>query len=236
MLRLTGWLSLCHRVRDKRGGTYPRKYHMLHDELVNAFDAETLDPRWMDVLEKLLSQNKSAVRTVALRWCESPENRAVNATSAYQNANSLSSGFESIQTPEALADRQRILGRRHNSQPDKHKNRAQCKQSDLKKIELREKMMKNRYEKSNWAHKPSSIQGTKIELLKVRNGYTECKKYVRRSRESNIYRVPGAGLHQWDWWGMIGRCWKNSHICCRKKPQISISGSNWHRGEDREGT
>ncbi|MGX8042918.1 hypothetical protein [Proteus mirabilis] len=51
MLRLTGWLSLCHRVRDKRGRIRGNIY-MLHDEPVNAFDAETLDPRWMDVLEK----------------------------------------------------------------------------------------------------------------------------------------------------------------------------------------
>ncbi|EAB8122372.1 TPA: helix-turn-helix domain-containing protein, partial [Escherichia coli] len=64
MLRLTGWLSLCHRVRDKRGRIRGNIY-MLHDEPVNAFDAETLDPRWMDVLEKSCYHKNKSVRCVA---------------------------------------------------------------------------------------------------------------------------------------------------------------------------
>lgn len=45
MLRLTGWLSLCRRVRDDRGRVRVRgNIYAQHDEPLSARDAESLDP------------------------------------------------------------------------------------------------------------------------------------------------------------------------------------------------
>ncbi|ELQ9311857.1 helix-turn-helix domain-containing protein [Serratia marcescens] len=49
MLRLTGWLSLCRRVRDDKGRVRGNIYAQ-HDEPLSARDAETLDPTWLDTV------------------------------------------------------------------------------------------------------------------------------------------------------------------------------------------
>lgn len=49
MLRLTGWLSLCRRVRDGQGRVRGNIYAQ-HDEPLSARDAETLDPTWLDTV------------------------------------------------------------------------------------------------------------------------------------------------------------------------------------------
>ena len=65
MLRLTGWLSLCKRVRDDRGRVRGNIYAQ-HDEPLGYRDAETFDPGWLKLVEdSCLSRNK-AVRMTAL--------------------------------------------------------------------------------------------------------------------------------------------------------------------------
>lgn len=65
MLRLTGWLSLCKRVRDDRGRVRGNIYAQ-HDEPLGYRDAETFDPGWLKLVEEsCLSRNK-AVRMTAL--------------------------------------------------------------------------------------------------------------------------------------------------------------------------
>ncbi|MEQ4973864.1 STY4528 family pathogenicity island replication protein [Enterobacter cloacae] len=65
MLRLTGWLSLCKRVRDDRGRVRGNIYAQ-HDEPLGYRDAETFDPGWLALVEEsCLSRNK-AVRMTAL--------------------------------------------------------------------------------------------------------------------------------------------------------------------------
>lgn len=110
---------------------------MLHDEPVNAFDAETLDPRWMDVLEKVV--------ITKIRVCGAwPALTALKTEPSMRHQHTrmqlIEQRLESLQTPEALADRQRRIlnGQTAQLHPGKHKNRAQCKTPDLK-IELREK-------------------------------------------------------------------------------------------------
>lgn len=51
MLRLTGWLSLCKRVRDT-GGRVRGNIYAQHDEPVSAKDAEMFDPGWLDMVGK----------------------------------------------------------------------------------------------------------------------------------------------------------------------------------------
>lgn len=65
MLRLTGWLSLCKRVRDDRGRVRGNIYAQ-HDEPLGYRDAETFDPGWLTLVEEsCLSRNK-AIRMTAL--------------------------------------------------------------------------------------------------------------------------------------------------------------------------
>ncbi|EOS93144.1 STY4528 family pathogenicity island replication protein [Erwinia tracheiphila] len=65
MLRLTGWLSLCKRVRDNLGRVRGNIYAQ-HDEPLGYRDAETFDPEWLTLVEEsCLSKNKS-IRMTAL--------------------------------------------------------------------------------------------------------------------------------------------------------------------------
>ncbi|MEG3127037.1 STY4528 family pathogenicity island replication protein [Pantoea cypripedii] len=63
MLRITGWLSLCKRVRDDKGRVLGNIYAQ-HDEPVTFRDAEQLDPRFLDtVASACLSKNITISQT-----------------------------------------------------------------------------------------------------------------------------------------------------------------------------
>lgn len=161
MLRLTGWLSLCHRVRDNRGRIRGNIY-MLHDEPVNAFDAETLDPRWMEVLEKSCYHKNKSVRSVAWAMLTALK---IDLTMQHHHTRMalIEQRLGAIQTPEQLANCQRLI-----IEPEK--NRTQSKKPSSK-IELSTKKNENT---------PSS----KIELsAQTQSGSTVRKSnhYVRNS-------------------------------------------------------
>ncbi|KTS15299.1 STY4528 family pathogenicity island replication protein, partial [Pantoea dispersa] len=65
MLRLTGWLSLCKRVRDDRGRVRGNIYAQ-HDEPLGYRDAETFDPGWLTLVEESCQNRNKAVRMTAL--------------------------------------------------------------------------------------------------------------------------------------------------------------------------
>lgn len=185
MLRLTGWLSLCHRIRDKRGRIRGNIY-MLHDEPVNAFDAETLDPRWMDVLEKSCCHSNKSVRSVALSVLKALK---TDPTMQHQHTRMTIIGqrLESIQTPEALANRQRRIlnGQESQSHSGKHKkNRTQCKKPDSK-IELSAKNdEKKPGPKIELSAQTQSDSGVRKSNCYVRNTFTQSVKntYVEQER------------------------------------------------------
>ncbi|QTF09680.1 helix-turn-helix domain-containing protein [Brenneria izadpanahii] len=64
MLRLTGWLSLCRRVRDDKGRVRGNIYAQ-HDEPLSARDAETLDPTWLDTLAAACEHKNRTVNQTA---------------------------------------------------------------------------------------------------------------------------------------------------------------------------
>ncbi|PHM29083.1 STY4528 family pathogenicity island replication protein [Xenorhabdus innexi] len=64
VLRITGWLSLCKQVRDSSGCIRGNIY-MQHDEPISALDAEILDPRWLEILEKSCFHENKSVRFTA---------------------------------------------------------------------------------------------------------------------------------------------------------------------------
>ncbi|EGS9018148.1 helix-turn-helix domain-containing protein [Salmonella enterica] len=66
MLRLTGWLSLCKRVRDS-GGRVRGNIYAQHDEPLSAKDAEMFDPGWLDMVGKACQHKYREVRDTACR-------------------------------------------------------------------------------------------------------------------------------------------------------------------------
>ncbi|MGL4858659.1 MAG: STY4528 family pathogenicity island replication protein [Enterobacteriaceae bacterium] len=65
MLRLTGWLSLCKRVRDKNGRVRGNIYAQ-HDEPLGLRDAEHFDPGWLDVVAQACQHDSKTIRLTAL--------------------------------------------------------------------------------------------------------------------------------------------------------------------------
>lgn len=64
MLRLTGWLSLCKKVRDGKGRVRGNIYAQ-HDEPLSARDAETFDPGWLDLVADACRHKSRAVNETA---------------------------------------------------------------------------------------------------------------------------------------------------------------------------
>lgn len=64
MLRLTGWLSLCKKVRDGKGRVRGNIYAQ-HDEPLSARDAETFDPGWLDMVADACRHKSRAVSETA---------------------------------------------------------------------------------------------------------------------------------------------------------------------------
>ncbi|HEY3591494.1 MAG TPA: STY4528 family pathogenicity island replication protein [Buttiauxella sp.] len=65
MLRITGWLSQCKRVRDARGRVRGNIYAQ-HDEPLSCRDAETFDPGWLDLVASSCQHRNKAVRMTAM--------------------------------------------------------------------------------------------------------------------------------------------------------------------------
>ena len=66
MLRITGWLSLCKRVRDEKGRVRGNIYAQ-HDEPLSFADAEMFDPHWLKtVAEACLSSNRTVSATAKI--------------------------------------------------------------------------------------------------------------------------------------------------------------------------
>ncbi len=65
MLRLTGWLSLCKRVRDDAGRVRGNIYAQ-HDEPLGLRDAEHFDPGWLDAVAHACQHGNKTIRLTAL--------------------------------------------------------------------------------------------------------------------------------------------------------------------------
>ncbi|WP_263064706.1 STY4528 family pathogenicity island replication protein [Dickeya dadantii] len=64
MLRITGWLSLCKRVRDAQGRVRGNIYAQ-HDEPLSCRDAEMFDPGWLDLVAKSCHNKNKSIRMTA---------------------------------------------------------------------------------------------------------------------------------------------------------------------------
>ena len=100
MLRLTGWLSLCKRVRDKSGRIRGNIYAQ-HDEPLNAADAEYFDPGWMGAVEQACSHTNRTIRLTAIAILKAIKS-APDMRHRHSRVALIEARLSAPQTPQAL--------------------------------------------------------------------------------------------------------------------------------------
>lgn len=176
MLRLTGWLSLCKRVRDASGRIRGNIYAQ-HDEPLSAHDAEVFDPGWLDAVEEACRHGNRTVRLTALAVLQS-----LKSDSAMRHRHSRVAIIEvrlsGYQSPQAMAN-----SRREQDELTHAQNRTQS-ESPGSETELSTQMGEN---------KP----GSDPELSRKTRGCDPVRKpnrYVIRTStqcvEKNTYTAP----------------------------------------------
>ncbi|WJV38619.1 STY4528 family pathogenicity island replication protein [Raoultella terrigena] len=111
MLRLTGWLSLCRRVRDDKGRVKGNIYAQ-HDEPLSARDAETLDPTWLDTVAMGCAHKNRTISQTAWTVLSDIQN---DPTMRHQHSQmaAIAERLGSPQTPQQMAAR--VSQRQDNS-------------------------------------------------------------------------------------------------------------------------
>jgi hypothetical protein len=103
MLRLTGWLSLCRRVRDGKGRVRGNIYAQ-HDEPLSARDAETLDPTWLDtVAAACRHKNRTVSQTAWAVFSDIQHDPSMRHQHSQQAA--IAERLGAPQTPQQMAAR-----------------------------------------------------------------------------------------------------------------------------------
>lgn len=104
MLRITGWLSLCKRVRDEQGRVRGNIYAQ-HDEPLTLLDAEALDPGWLDTVAQACRHKNATIsqtaRAVLLDIRDDPMMRH-----RHSHISLIEQRLGGVQTPRELAARQ----------------------------------------------------------------------------------------------------------------------------------
>lgn len=70
ILRLTRWLSLVQRRRDKSTGRHQGNLYVLHDEPLSPFEAIQLDVEYLDLISRALSHASKAVQSIGYHVLE----------------------------------------------------------------------------------------------------------------------------------------------------------------------
>ncbi|WP_179627453.1 STY4528 family pathogenicity island replication protein, partial [Escherichia coli] len=105
MLRITGWLSLCKRVRDDKGRVRGNIYAQ-HDEPLTFCDAEAMDPRYLDmVAEACMSRNRTISQTARDILGEIKHDPGMRHY--HSHISQMEARIGSAQTPGQMAARQR---------------------------------------------------------------------------------------------------------------------------------
>lgn len=106
MLRLTGWLSLCKRVRDSSGRVRGNIYAQ-HDEPLGFRDAEYFDPGWLDAVAQSCQHNNKTIRLTALAVL-SDIKQDKSMRHRHSRVALIEARLASPQTPQEFALRQAI--------------------------------------------------------------------------------------------------------------------------------
>lgn len=104
MLRLTGWLSLCKRVRDD-GGRVRGNIYAQHDEPLGLRDAEHFDPGWLDAVAQACQHGNKTIRLTALSVL-SDIKQDTSMRHRHSRVALIEARLSSPQSPQELALRQ----------------------------------------------------------------------------------------------------------------------------------
>ncbi|MEQ1977480.1 STY4528 family pathogenicity island replication protein, partial [Xenorhabdus sp. SGI240] len=106
MLRITGWLSLCKRLRDEHGRVRGNIYAQ-HDEPLTCRDAEILDPHWLDtVSEACRSKNRTISQTARDVLTDIKDDPLMRHR--HSHIRLLEERLNAVQTPQQSVMRQKL--------------------------------------------------------------------------------------------------------------------------------
>ncbi|PLY36732.1 hypothetical protein F164LOC_13720 [Pectobacterium carotovorum] len=160
MLRITGWLSLCKRVRDEYGRVRGNIYAQ-HDEPLSCRDAETFDPGWLDLVARSCGHKNKSVRMTALNVLEAIRNDP-SMRHRHSRVSMIEARLDSPSTPSQLASLQRGMQPGSNSELSK------------KQGEIREKSLSSESELSDG--NSNNTQSSESELCLKSTGYNQVRK------------------------------------------------------------
>ncbi|MDC9589415.1 STY4528 family pathogenicity island replication protein [Xenorhabdus sp. XENO-10] len=114
MLRITGWLSLCKRIRDEHGRVRSNIYAQ-HDEPLTCRDAEILDPHWLDtVVEACCSKNRTISQTARDVLTDIKEDPLMRHR--HSHIRLLEERLNAVQTPQQRVMRQSLQQGKHQTE------------------------------------------------------------------------------------------------------------------------
>ncbi|MCP9269655.1 STY4528 family pathogenicity island replication protein [Xenorhabdus sp. XENO-1] len=114
MLRITGWLSLCKRIRDEHGRVRGNIYAQ-HDEPLTCRDAEILDPHWLDtVAEACRSKNRTISQTAWDVLTDIKDDPLMRHR--HSHIRLLEERLNAVQTPQQRVMRQTLQQGKHQTE------------------------------------------------------------------------------------------------------------------------
>ncbi|CDL84540.1 STY4528 family pathogenicity island replication protein [Xenorhabdus cabanillasii] len=180
VLRITGWLSLCKQVRDSSGCIRGNIY-MQHDEPISALDAEILDPRWLDILEKSCFHKNKGVRFTARAILQEVKDDPL-MKHQHSRIKIIENRLGVALTPQQLAAEQDII-LSDNDISSKNKNRTQPKSLSSKSELSQSPPILEPSSKIELSIKSSSYNGVRNSNHYIRN-FTHSVKETYVSEES----------------------------------------------------
>ncbi|MBN3264426.1 STY4528 family pathogenicity island replication protein [Pectobacterium brasiliense] len=169
MLRITGWLSLCKRVRDEYGRVRGNIYAQ-HDEPLSCRDAETFDPGWLDLVARSCGHKNKSVRMTALNVLETIRNDP-SMRHRHSRVAMIEARLDSPSTPSQLASLQRGMQPSSNSELSK------------KQGEIREKSLSSESELSLKSTSYNQVRKSNCNVRSFTHSVNK-KTYVPESEHS----------------------------------------------------
>ena len=115
MLRLTGLLSLCKRVRDDQGRVRGNIYAQ-HDEPLTCCDAEIMDPAWLDTVAEACRSGNKTIKQTALQVLDEIKNDP-QMRHCKSHISQIESRLGKPQTPQELAAARKLTHPNSVSEP-----------------------------------------------------------------------------------------------------------------------
>lgn len=130
MLRLTGWLSLCKRVRDKSGRIRGNIYAQ-HDEPLGLLDAEYFDPGWLDAVADACRHTNKTIRLTALAVLHEIKSDT-RMRHRHSRVTLIEARLFAPQTPQEMASSRQKKASGSETEPGQNSPSSECELGVLK--------------------------------------------------------------------------------------------------------